>query len=296
MTRTRNGLTLPLQCDAIIFDVDGVLIDDSASYSATIKAAVHHIVHVMHRRPEHLCQVEDEDIRAFKIAGGFNDDWVLSYALAGILLAWPEHTRPDLSRIARESAGRGLDWVQWQYFPHLALDFLQVRQICLEYFWGEDLLAERMGLPAVYYRGPGFVQRERALVPADFLQRLTSAGVRRFGIITGRDHIELEMALETLGWDAGAFDSIVTAEHVRKPDPRALHIAMEALQPHLALYIGDTGDDRQMMENYHRQYPHGPACLFAMVTKDSQPHGELPAQVDILLHHAEDILPLLRGC
>ncbi|MGQ9667631.1 MAG: HAD family hydrolase [Anaerolineae bacterium] len=289
-------MKLPLECDAVIFDVDGVLIDDSASYSATIKAVVRHIVHGMHRRPAHLCQVEDRDIRAFKAAGGFNDDWVLSYAMAGILLAWPrEDERPDLPAIARESAGRGLKWIQSHYFPHLTLDFELVRQLCLEYFWGEDLLTERMGLPAMYYHGPGFVRRERALVPADFLQRLTSAGVRRFGIITGRDHIELEMALKTLGWDAGTFDSIVTAEYMRKPDPRALHTTMEALRPHLALYIGDTGDDRQMMENYRRQYPTSPACLFAMVTKDNPPHGELPAEVDILLHHAEDVLPLLRG-
>ncbi|MGC8825672.1 MAG: HAD family hydrolase [Anaerolineae bacterium] len=285
----------PLQCDTVIFDVDGVLIDDSASYSATIKAVVRHVVHLIHRRPERLSQVEDEDIRAFKAAGGFNDDWVLSYTLAGILLAWPDDARPDLPAIARESAGRGMDWVRAQYFPHIALDFEQVRQLCLEYFWGEDLLAEKMGLPARCYHGPGFVQQERALVPADFLQRLRAAGVQRFGIITGRDHIELEVALETLGWEAGAFAGIVTADHMRKPDPRALHMALEALQPRRALYMGDTGDDLQMMENYRRQYPAGPACLFAMVMRDGVLREHAPAGVDILVEQAEDILPLMLG-
>ncbi len=286
---------MPLQCDTVIFDVDGVLIDDSASYSATIKAVVRHIVHRMHRRPECLSQVEDRDIRAFKAAGGFNDDWVLSYALAGILLAWPDEAPPDLPAIARESAGRGLDWVRSNYFPHIPLDFEMVRQLCLEYFWGEDLLAEKMGLPAQYYHGPGFVRQERALVPADFLQRLADAGVRRFGIITGRDHIELAVALDTLEWDANALQVAVTADHARKPDPRALHWAMETLQPHQALYIGDTGDDLRMMENYRRQYPDAPACLFAMVMKEHMSGDSAPAGVDILLDRAEDILALLKG-
>lgn len=294
MSWTREGLSLPLQCDTVIFDVDGVLIDDSASYSATIKAVVRHIVHYMHRRPERLSQVEDRDIRAFKSAGGFNDDWVLSYTLAGILLAWPDDTPPDLPAVARESAGRGVDWVRSHYFPHIPLDFEMVRQLCLEYFWGEDLLAEKMGLPAQYYRGPGFVQQERALVPTDFLQRLASAGIQRFGIITGRDHIELEVALDTLGWDVNAFQGIVTADHVRKPDPRALRLAVEALHPHQALYIGDTGDDLRMIEDYRRQYSDGPACLFAMVVKEHVPGNHAPAGVDILLDRAEDILALLK--
>ena len=292
MNWTRQGLDLPLRCDTVIFDVDGVLIDDSASYSATIKAVVRHVVHHMHRRPEGLSQVEDQDIRAFKAAGGFNDDWVLSYTLAGILLAWPGEARPDPPAIARESAGRGMDWVRAHYFPHIPLDFEQVRQICLEYFWGEDLLSEKMGLRALYYHGPGFVRQERALVPADFLQRLKAAGVQRFGIITGRDHIELGVALETLGWDERAFAGIVTADHVRKPDPRALHMALEALQPRRALYMGDTGDDLQMIENYRRQYA-GPPCLFAMVMRDSVPREGAPAGVDIALERAEDILALL---
>ncbi len=277
----------------MIFDVDGVLIDDSNSYSATIKAVVRHVVHRMYGRPEHLAHVDDGDIRAFKAAGGFNDDWVLSYALAGILLAWPHGEPPDLPAIARESAGRGLEWVRAEHFPDLPLDFALVKQLCLEYFWGADLLAGQMGMPAVHYHGPGFVRQERALVSRDFLDHLRAAGVRRFGIITGRDQIELAVALDTLGWEAGAFDAVITADMIRKPDPRSLYIAMDALRPsHAALYIGDTGDDLLMIRDYRRQYPDGPTCLFAMVMRERRDPESLPADVEITLDRAEDILPL----
>ncbi len=49
------------------------------------------------------------------------------------------------------------------------------------------LLQEYLGLAAEYYSGPGFVRLERALIPADYFDRLRAAGVQHYGVITGRD-------------------------------------------------------------------------------------------------------------
>jgi HAD superfamily phosphatase len=58
--------------DLIVFDMDGVLVDVSASYRATIQATVHHFTG--HEPPAGV-------IQDWKNRGGFNDDWKLSHAM-----------------------------------------------------------------------------------------------------------------------------------------------------------------------------------------------------------------------
>jgi HAD superfamily phosphatase len=54
----------------LIFDMDGVLVDVTASYRETIAATVEHYTGA---RPTH------EQIQEFKNQGGFNDDWRLTH-------------------------------------------------------------------------------------------------------------------------------------------------------------------------------------------------------------------------
>jgi hypothetical protein len=185
--------------DVVVFDVDGVLIDDTVSYYAAVKATVSHVLSRVYRRSGADSLVTDADIMAFKSAGGFNDDWVLAYTLSGLLLAAPAGTRPPLARIAAQSAGRGMPWIREQYFAELDLDQKLVDAIGREYYWGTDLLQDRLGRASQHYHGVGFVRQEQPLIPAGFFEELRSVGVRRFGVITGRDDIELQRV-----GDAGA--------------------------------------------------------------------------------------------
>lgn len=58
--------------DLIVFDMDGVLVDVTASYRATIQATVRHFTG--YEPPAEL-------IQDWKNRGGWNDDWNLSHAL-----------------------------------------------------------------------------------------------------------------------------------------------------------------------------------------------------------------------
>jgi HAD superfamily phosphatase len=58
--------------DLIIFDMDGVLVDVSASYRATIQATVKHFSGY---------EPTPEEVQDWKNRGGFNDDWKLSHAM-----------------------------------------------------------------------------------------------------------------------------------------------------------------------------------------------------------------------
>ena len=55
--------------DLLIFDMDGVLVDVTESYRATIQATVKHFTGY---EPSH------DEIQDWKNRGGWNDDWQLS--------------------------------------------------------------------------------------------------------------------------------------------------------------------------------------------------------------------------
>jgi HAD superfamily hydrolase (TIGR01548 family) len=55
--------------EALLFDMDGVLIDVSASYRLAIQCTVEHFLGI---------KIELEEIQKYKNRGGFNDDWELS--------------------------------------------------------------------------------------------------------------------------------------------------------------------------------------------------------------------------
>src|SRR5579859_5615936 len=74
--------------DTALFDIDGVLIDTSGSYRRSLIVATDYLVRVCARLtggPEPL--VAPADVTGFKLAGGFNSDWDLTPALAGIWTA-----------------------------------------------------------------------------------------------------------------------------------------------------------------------------------------------------------------
>jgi len=279
----RDGLEPAPPIDTVIFDVDGVLIDDVVSYHATVKAVVRHVVTTLYGHPSRISKVTDADILAFKTAGGFNDDWQLSYTLCGIALARNGAT-PPLTQIAAESEGRGMVWVRERYFSRLDLEFELVEQICMEYYWGAELLQERLGLSAQYYRGPGFVNEERSLVPLDFFDQLRAINVVHFGLITGRNDVELLAGLQTLDLaDQQLFGYVVDSTQIRKPDPAALLGAIITLKPSRAVYIGDTGDDLQLVLNYRQSVESGTSCLAVIVAKPGQRGHFAGAGADIVI-------------
>jgi len=56
----------------IVFDMDGVLVDVTASYRTTIQATIRHFTGY---------EPSNEEIQDWKNRGGFNDDWKLSHQM-----------------------------------------------------------------------------------------------------------------------------------------------------------------------------------------------------------------------
>ena len=112
---TRDRPSIPLK--ALIFDMDGVLIDVSKSYRETIRRTVRlYLSEGLGLKMGRAGPVTQEVISLFKATGGFNNDWELTSAI----LLWvisgsniPSHSKarnfsniPDTLRFLRETASR----------------------------------------------------------------------------------------------------------------------------------------------------------------------------------------------
>jgi hypothetical protein len=76
--------------DALIFDMDGVLMDVSESYRAATRQTTQIYFEIcVGLAPFAGDLVARDDIAAFKFAGGFNNDWDLTTALVKYFLSLP---------------------------------------------------------------------------------------------------------------------------------------------------------------------------------------------------------------
>ena len=94
----------------VILDVDGVLLDARPSYHAVAEEAARRaIVPLVGEGPARAAPFDrDVEIAAFKNAGGFNDDWEMSRAIALLLYLRARQEAPDLGRFLAEAGGHGV--------------------------------------------------------------------------------------------------------------------------------------------------------------------------------------------
>ncbi len=154
----------------VIFDIDGVLLDVRPSFYAIISD---------------ISGATYAEIRAFKDAGGFNDDWELARAA----IAWIAAGRPLPIRAGGWRA----------VVARCGHDPGDVSEMCRSMYHG------------------GKWREEKPLLETSKLARLASA--TSVYACTGRDAAELALAETRLGFH---FERATTCEHVRKPDPLAL--------------------------------------------------------------------------
>jgi HAD superfamily phosphatase len=233
-----------MRADAVVLDVDGVLVDVADSYR---RAVVESVERVYGRT------VPRSDLQAFKNAGGFNNDWELTHAVALYVLATREGVALDLDgftdAIAR--AGGGLEAARSVVAEELTpadcervfatWDRDRLRDVFQQLYLGTDLYRElEGGKPDI--DAAGFIHEEPVIVEAETLDTLQAAV--DVGVLTGRPAVEADIALDRVGlevpddyrftmddWEAG------------KPDPAALVTLAERFDAGTVVFVGDTLDD-----------------------------------------------------
>lgn len=202
---TNYANELAPKLDTILFDMDGVLLDISQSIRPLNSLAVAYYLREIVGLPAPDDLISTEDIERFKNAGGFNDDWDLTYALVLYYLV-KRHESPEtdaitlsvtgltLGRYAHKVGERGggvtaaEDFLLGKFMPRdrwqidRDYDKPRIRRVFQEMFAG-DLCQRMYGFEPTIYKGRGYVYNDKVLLD----QSLIGDGLK-LGMQTGRTY------------------------------------------------------------------------------------------------------------
>jgi len=235
-----------MDVDAVVLDVDGVLVDVADSYR---RAIVESIERVYGRT------IRKDDIQLFKDAGGFNNDWELTDAAALFVLAKGEGFAPGIDEYTDRIATEGGGVAAAERVVRAALggnatervrqdwDRERLRDVFQQLYLGADLYRGIEDAdPDPELAGEGFIHDEPVLATSATVDELT----RRFdvGVVTGRPAAEAEIALERVGLDVPLEHRFTMDDWEEgKPHPYALTTLAERFAADSVAFVGDTLDD-----------------------------------------------------
>jgi phosphoglycolate phosphatase-like HAD superfamily hydrolase len=230
--------------DAIVFDVDGVLVETQSSYIEAVARTVQWLLTSELGLVDDGPAIDAATIRTWKRTGHWNDDWDLSYAMYD----WLSHASGSTTTHRRRSGGdpeaasraeRPIDSARWEH----------VRGIFEEIYNGTAVATARFGVPPLVGQERGLAETERVLLEAGLLRELALMGIDKVGIVTGRSlpdwdavRARIPLPVET---------AVATMEDGRKPDIAPLRKVVAALRPRAFYALGDTLSDLEMVMNWN---------------------------------------------
>lgn len=236
-----------MDADAVVLDVDGVLVDVADSYRRAILETVE-------RR--HGETIERATIQRFKDAGGFNNDWELTDAATLFVLARKAGYGGDAEMFtdaiaahhegglaaarsvvaeAATEAGFDAEAVEAEWDPD------GVRETFQALYLGADLYADIEG-DEPPFEAPGYIHDEPVIVTPETIAALQAE--YDVGVLTGRPAAEASIALERAGLDVPDEHRFTMDDwEAGKPDPHALVTLAERFDAETTVFVGDTLDD-----------------------------------------------------
>jgi phosphoglycolate phosphatase-like HAD superfamily hydrolase len=238
---------------AVIFDVDGVLLDARASYHAVAQEAARRAVAEVLGEPCTAPFDAGREVAGFKAAGRFHDDWEMARGIALLLHLRQRGAAPDLRRFLDAAQGGGVLGLA-RAFPDIAARYPQERisRLCGALYGGRSHCRELFGFEArdVLADAPerGLCEQEPLLADPALLKRV--AGRFPVALYTGRNPGEAALALARCELHVPQRLCWVSDGRPRKPDPEGLiWLCGELVRPGgEALFVGDTADDRAAAE------------------------------------------------
>ena len=229
---------------AVVLDIDGVLVDVADSYRRAVVDTVQRVYGET---------LDRAAIQPFKDAGGFNNDWLVTDAIALYVLAREQGFTDDVAtftgRIAEQGGGRAgakavvetaLSSAGYEAVIN-AFDPDRLRTVFQALYLGGDLFAELEGEEPPF-DADGYIHNEPVLAESETLATLTDRYA--VGIVTGRPAAEATIALDRIGLTVDD-DHRFTMDNWEqgKPHPYALLTLAERFDADQVVFVGDTLDD-----------------------------------------------------
>ncbi|MFB6205607.1 MAG: TIGR01548 family HAD-type hydrolase [Haloglomus sp.] len=239
-----------MDADTVVFDVDGVLIDVADSYRRAVVESVERVY------GETLAR---EQLQRFKNAGGFNNDWTLTYAVALYVLAYREGLGRSVETFTDTVAasGGGLEAVEAVVADLLDPDARErvyaewdcdrLRNVFQQLYLGDERYRDlEGGEPPLPTEHRGFIEDEPVLLDSATLDALVG---HELGVVTGRPRAEAEIALERVGLDLPDDRVYAMEDGPGKPEPDALLAVADDADAESVVFVGDTLDDIETASN-----------------------------------------------
>ena len=235
---------------AVVLDIDGVLIDVADSYRRAVIESVRRVYDET---------LDRTAIQPFKDAGGFNNDWLVTDAIALYILARRHGFEQDVPTFADRiaDAGGGLEATKAVLDSELTTDDYEsvtdawepgrLRTVFQTLYLGNDLFAE-LEDEEPPFDADGYIHDEPVLIDSDTLTTLTNRYA--VGVVTGRPAAEATIALDRVGLSV-ADEHRFTMDNWEqgKPHPYALLTLAERFDADRVVFVGDTLDDVRTANN-----------------------------------------------
>jgi HAD superfamily hydrolase (TIGR01548 family) len=266
-----------LTIDAVVFDVDGVLVDTDLSYTE----AVIRTLRLLHAG----APVDRALIRLWRRSGDWNNDWDLCYGLYCWLSLSP---RPEAAAAARQTLAQ-LEAAA----PGLALGYREVQGIFEEHYNGTAAAVARYGVAPHVHNTHPLALDEQVMLTGALLQELAVMGITKVGVVTGRVRADWEQVAGRIPFPAGV--PVATDEDGRKPDPAALRLVADKLSSSGLVVVGDTLNDLRMTQAFSKIGTIPAICVIRCDADEGETYlragaaatigtlGELPAALRALI-------------
>lgn len=303
------------QVDTLVFDIDGVILDVRLSFRVAISQTVQFYFSSILKWPGQTILISPEETQLFKLAGGFNNDWELTYAVVlfylakdtlgkerdlGVLRKKDPSLEDFTSQLKVWGGGLGAaerltlqeaneekkQWIRAKW------DKALIKRIFQEHYGGVDYCRKLYGFEPTYLKERGLIGKEKVLVDVGLVKPWCS----RVGIVTGRTSKEAEVALGISGlWPLLEKSRIVADEGViRKPNPEVLVKIAEEIGTKVGIYLGDTPDDLQTVKNFEQLGIPSSFISCIIIHRRAETKFYLSQGVDVLADDVNEVLSFLR--
>jgi len=248
--------------DALIFDVDGVLVDANDTYLKVIQRTLGVFLGFPRGISGESC-FSAFQYRTAKGHPSFNDDYDLAWFGLRALLDFrknessgdipnsgiPEETWQNL--LQECPSENTFSWIDRRFPGGPPRE--EVRALCEEIYFGEDY-------PSITGKNPRYpLQKGLWKEDAPLVNWHWNALPLPSAIYTGRPETELRLALQILGWKDFPRDRCITPDSgIAKPSPKGLEVLAEKMHSRHPAFFGDSQSDIQAFLSY------GKGCFFAI--------------------------------
>jgi HAD superfamily phosphatase len=309
------------EIDAIIFDIDGVLVNVNDSYSQTIEKTIQYILKNRFNVQEKLDFPIKRLVSKFRHTGGFNNDIDTTYSIILIIMFCRLITKIDSSKVNDFFEGlleriddKGIISVERELGKCGNINEIKsqlgypnndsiITTVFNEILYGPDLFKKQFKKDPKYYFDIPLLKNDVILIKEETLIKIREQLDGKMILISGRSKIASDFTLKEI-FEHFIKDACVFLEDEKreysKPNTYALHKVFNQLKIKNAIYVGDSIEDLLMVKKFESETNGKKIIFFGIYGKggslnDSEELKELFKRkgADILIENVNDIPNIL---